>query len=255
MKYLLVFLLLVPGLADAQQRAQLTFDQITARQDAREMRVATSSVTVYADRSTTSDVVTRYLQDERVLAYDQRGPFVAVARPGVGHVGYAPITHLSDVDRPLLRSAPRPDAATPPATEPPPPEPQGTRTLIEVEPKSVGTAVALSFIVPGGGQFYAGDHGRGAVYLVGATIAPLLGATISAGSVEASCETTTSGATIEATCSDDTNYVPLYVGVAAASVFWIASMAEAPGSVRDYNARLIATRSGEVGVALAIRLP
>jgi hypothetical protein len=166
-------LALLPGLAVAQQPLSETFEVIATLPDAWEV-TAITRVTVYRRASTSSEIVGTYAGGTRLVAYAPYGPFTKVARPGQGHVGYVTVTHLAPVDVPVLLASSADALAAPSSTPATLADLRG-----EYQPKSEEAAVMLSFLLPGGGQFYAGDPGGGAQYLMGAVLATGVGAALS----------------------------------------------------------------------------
>ena len=95
--------------------------------------------------------------------------------------------------------------------------------------KDPGTSTLLSVIVPGGGQIYSGETGKG-LALLGVGIGGLtLGVAMTASSVSASCDFDN--------CSDDTNYAPMALGYAAYLGSWIYGIIDAGASARRMNAK------------------
>lgn len=84
-------------------------------------------------------------------------------------------------------------------------------------------ALVIGLLVPGGGQFYTGETGRGALYLGISVGAPLLGEMVSA-----------------STCNDyvgTCSLTPMYLGVAAALASWIYGAVKAQSSAEAMNQR------------------
>lgn len=115
-------------------------------------------------------------------------------------------------------------------------------------PRKAGVGVALSFLLTGSGQFYAGRPGKGTAHLL-------------AGLVGSGVAVTASDCGLGGACNDGL----ATAGVVLAVGSWIVSMATAPGDVRAWNARhglAVAARpfvapgaggTAHVGVALALR--
>lgn len=97
-------------------------------------------------------------------------------------------------------------------------------------PKNAGAAVGLSFLLPGLGQAYAGEGSRGAAF----TLLAAAGAIV--GGYNLQQVRTCDGNGLF--CKTESRSAGLGVaGVAVSVGSWIASMIDAPGSVRRYNAR------------------
>ena len=97
----------------------------------------------------------------------------------------------------------------------------GQASAQEVQPigsKSPGTATVISVIVPGGGQMYAEELGRGLTILGISTAAPLAGAL-----------TGSSGAVL--------------AGLAVSVAAWVYGIVDAPRAVRRHNTALGAVTS------------
>ena len=104
-----------------------------------------------------------------------------------------------------------------------------TRDSAVYKYKDPGTATLISVLITGGGQFYAGESGKGLFLMGGSLAAVLLGASASdAGTIECDwydCYTT------------DENLTPFYLGVATAVGLWIYSVADAGSAARRSNER------------------
>lgn len=232
---LVLAIVLLPSIAVAQQPSSgpfETFEAIAARSDAWEVEVITR-VAVYRQASTSSKIVETYAAGTHLVAYAPHGPFTKVARPDRGLVGYVTVTHLAPVNVPVLLAAPTDTRATLAAL-------RG-----ENQPKNEEAAVMLSFLLPGGGQFYAGDPDKGAQYLVSAVLATGVGAAITHHRVKQNCssdgddtEGGLGGLGDAVACANPRNRLPLYVGLVLSGAVWIDSMVDAPKAVRAYNARL-----------------
>jgi hypothetical protein len=127
--------------------------------------------------------------------------------------------------------------------------------------KDPGTSTLLSVLVPGGGQLYSGETGKGAA-LLGVGLGGLtLGVAMTAGSVGSSCSETSFS------CKDDTNYLPMALGYVAYLGSWIYGIIDAGDSARRMNARhglsgvlpdgvtpmLTMTSTGGAGVGVNVR--
>ena len=94
--------------------------------------------------------------------------------------------------------------------------------------KDGGTATLLSLLITGGGQFYAGETGKGAFFLVGAIAAVGIGAGLSSSECGFSC---------------DDNLQPLYIGAGVAVFLSLASVFDAAPAARRHNRKLAARRA------------
>ena len=95
--------------------------------------------------------------------------------------------------------------------------------------KDSGTATLLSLLITGGGQFYLGETGKGAFYLVGALAAVGIGAGLSS---------TECGA-----FSCDDNLEPLYIGGGVAVLLSLISIFDAAPAAHRHNRKLAAQRA------------
>lgn len=91
--------------------------------------------------------------------------------------------------------------------------------------KDPGTATLLSFLIPGAGQMYAGEAGKGGALFVLAYGAPITGALLS------TYETDAKGVT-------RWNFGPLYAGTIVGLGAWIVGWGSAASDARTHNGRL-----------------
>jgi hypothetical protein len=95
--------------------------------------------------------------------------------------------------------------------------------------KDPGTSTLLSVVVPGGGQLYSGETGKG-LALLGVGLGGLtVGVAMTSSSVGVSCE--------GFSCEDDTNYVPMALGYVAFFGSWIYGIIDADDSARRMNVK------------------
>jgi hypothetical protein len=94
-----------------------------------------------------------------------------------------------------------------------------------------GTSTLLSLAVPGGGQLYSGETGRGLALLGGGLGGLILGTAMTTNSIGGSCDYDA------LTCSDDTNYVPMAVGYLAFFGTWIYGIIDADDSANRSNVK------------------
>lgn len=113
--------------------------------------------------------------------------------------------------------------------------------------KDPGTSTLVSLAIPGGGQLYSGETGKGLALLGGGLGGLILGAAMTTNSIGASCDYDA------LTCSDDTNYVPMAVGYLAFFGTWIYGIMDADDSAHRMNARrgLAQALSGDVAPLVA----
>lgn len=206
-----------------------------------------------------------------VTAYREANGYVAVAAYETGPLGWLLTTdavHGEPVvpalpgavttsqnpfvgdDYDLTRSIP----AAPSTTLTPPMQTLSAASYEELQPS---TATLLNVLVAGLGHFYANDANRGATILAFSAGAPIIGYAITASTIEASCDTGYYG--YEVSCRDETNYVPLAIGVAGGLAAWIYGIVDAPKAVERENARRAGLAARLVpltnGVALRVTLP
>lgn len=93
-----------------------------------------------------------------------------------------------------------------------------------------GTSTLIGVAIPGGGQLYSGETGKGAALLGIALGGVTLGLTATASSVGVSCDD-------DFTCEDDTNYLPMMLGYAAFLGSWIYGIMDADDSAERMNAK------------------
>jgi hypothetical protein len=101
--------------------------------------------------------------------------------------------------------------------------------------KDGGTATLLSLLITGGGQFYAGEGGAGALYLVGAIAAVGIGAGLS----KTECGFYS--------CSQ--NLDPLYAGIGVAALFSLISLFDAAPAAGRHNRKLAARRAAQASLS------
>lgn len=172
-------------------------------------------------------------------------------------------------------ATPRPRAQVPPlsrapATAPPPAEAPASssapadapiargptrRRLVAGMPgyKDPTTATLIGLVITGGGQFYAGETGKGFLLLGGSLAAVLAGSALSG----VKCSSGSSGLFTGGCHVDET---PLDIGVGIALGAYVYGIIDAPVAARRYDARgltvgiapYIGSR-GEFGVALRLR--
>lgn len=96
-----------------------------------------------------------------------------------------------------------------------------------VQRKDPAMGMLFGALILGGGHFYAGEGGRGALLLLGGA------ASVGIGYAASSCETTGTGLQTETEC----NFTPLYLGLLANGVAWVISIVDGGNAVERYNAR------------------
>lgn len=167
--------------------------------------------------------------------------------------------------------APPPDAGgliyrIPPPGSPPPayvspnaPQVYGPRPLaFSLPPKDPGVGTMLSIFFPGGGQFYAGDEGKGAALMflgIGAPIAGILASQPNGwgyGSNQSHCNSAPFGFSSNNTCRGY-NPGPAAVGIGVGAAAWLFGVATAGTDVEHWNqahgVRFVAG-ANRVGVAI-----
>jgi len=95
--------------------------------------------------------------------------------------------------------------------------------------KETGTATLWSVLITGGGQFYAGESGKGLALLGGSLGSVILGAALS---TDATCDI--SGFNISC---NEANFTPLYAGIGASLALWIYGIMDAPKAAKRTNAK------------------
>lgn len=124
--------------------------------------------------------------------------------------------------------------------------------------KDPGTGTLIGAVFPGGGQYYAGETGKGLVITGIAFAAPLVGALMMADDVW-DC-----GSSSSLNCSvDEASTVPLWVGMAVGLGAWVYGAVDAAPAARRANVRSGAVTAQVVpyiggqtrGVGLKIRVP
>ncbi|CAA9329112.1 MAG: hypothetical protein AVDCRST_MAG68-2397 [uncultured Gemmatimonadetes bacterium] len=96
--------------------------------------------------------------------------------------------------------------------------------------KDPGTATLVSLAIPGGGQLYSGETGRGAALLGVSLGGVALGVSATVSSAGVSCDEAFN-------CQDDTNYLPMALGYAVFLGSWIYGVIDADDSAQRMNAR------------------
>lgn len=96
--------------------------------------------------------------------------------------------------------------------------------------KDPGTAMIVSVLIPGGGQLYSGETGRG-LTIMGVGLGGLvLGVAATTASVGVSCDD-------DFNCEDDTNYLPMAAGYLLYFGSWIYGIIDADDSAARMNAK------------------
>jgi hypothetical protein len=96
--------------------------------------------------------------------------------------------------------------------------------------KDPGTAMIVSVLIPGGGQLYTGETGRG-LTIMGVGLGGLvLGVAATTSSVGISCDD-------DFDCEDDTNYLPMAAGYLAYFGSWIYGIIDADDSAGRMNTK------------------
>lgn len=93
----------------------------------------------------------------------------------------------------------------------------------------------LSAVLPGAGHLYAGEPGAGTALLLTAVSAPTVGYLLSDRTADPTC--VPSPADPQSTCTDRTNYGPLFVGLGIAATAWVAGLIDAGAAARRANDR------------------
>lgn len=149
------------------------------------------------------------------------------------------ITPMSAGNAPTYQRPPTPYNASP----------QNYRTASFKDP---GTSTLIGVIVPGGGHIYAGEMGKGLMLLGIAVAGPVVGAAVSASTVEFSCDGWS--------CSDDTNYVPYALGAVVAVGAWVYGIIDADDAAHRVNQRNglaiapVPMQNSKAGIGLAMQL-
>lgn len=91
--------------------------------------------------------------------------------------------------------------------------------------KDPNTSQLLGVVIIGGGHFYSGEAGTGAILLGSAILAPVIGAAIATNNVDNSLQT---GNTSSVTG-------PVYAGIAVTLGAWIYSIVDSPKAARRTN--------------------
>ena len=102
--------------------------------------------------------------------------------------------------------------------------------------KDPGTSTLLSVLVPGGGQLYSGETGRGLTILGVGLGGLVLGVAATSSSVGVSCDD-------DFDCEDDTNYLPMAAGYVAYFGSWIYGIIDADDSANRMNTKRGLARS------------
>lgn len=105
--------------------------------------------------------------------------------------------------------------------------------------KDPGTAQIVGIVIVGGGHFYAGESGTGALLLGSAILAPTIGTAIGASN------------TGNAIRSGNTSSVtgPVYVGLAVTLGAWIYSIVDSPKAAKRTNEKNGLTLSKKVQIS------
>lgn len=126
------------------------------------------------------------------------------------------------------------------------------------EVKDPGRATLYGFFVPGGGQWYAGERGRGAFLLVGSAAAVVGGAALS--NFELNYDYTCGSGNCIDPNAYDPNYTPLLVGAGIAGALWLYGLLDAPKAARRANRRQAVavvpgttTHTGRIAPGLTVR--
>lgn len=113
-------------------------------------------------------------------------------------------------------------------------------------PREPGTAQLYSFVVPGGGQFYAGETAKGAVLLTGVAV----GLTVAVSEIDDLMEDV-----------PDRGYYTTHgtrfgAGLGAAGVLWLYGIMDAPNAARRANRRnqLTVLPRPDGGATVALRV-
>lgn len=154
-------------------------------------------------------------------------------RRGMGNVDLT--LENADYDPPNAAAVPSSATAVGVAAKPGLVTPQGANTQHQIlgSPKDGGLAFVLSFLIPGVGQMYAGETGKG----IGMLVVDLAGSGIAIAGAE-SC------GSYDGQC----NTGLIAAGASIVLADWIYSMIDAPGAAHRHNAKL-GYRTGSLELA------
>ena len=95
-------------------------------------------------------------------------------------------------------------------------------------------------MLPGAGHLYAGEPGAGTALLLAAISAPTIGYLLSDRTADPTC--VPSPLDPQSSCTDRTNYGPLFVGLGIAATAWVAGLIDAGAAARRANEQHEAAR-------------
>lgn len=104
-----------------------------------------------------------------------------------------------------------------------------------------GIATLYSVALPGGGQFYSSETGRGLLILGGSSAAVVAGTALSR---EASCKY--DGSSPYGVACDEANHIPLTIGLLASAGIWGFGIWDARKSAERHNAKLSEKPRGSI---------
>ena len=216
--------LLLVALSARTSRAQSYEDILAQYPDAQEMTTRHDGVQVLLRPNSGARSGMALQRGEVVLAFDRLGPYTKVATLEEGYVGYVQTSYLERYEEGAVVEA------GPPAREPFGGRGPGVRERAArgASFKDPGTATLLSVLIVGGGQFYAGETGRGALLLLSSGVALAVGSALTYSSMmDFSCS--------DVYCIDNTNWYPLYIGIGISTAAWLFGVADASKSARRMN--------------------
>lgn len=106
-------------------------------------------------------------------------------------------------------------------------------TSLDPHYKNPTKATLLSVVVPGGGQLYAGERGKGLFLLLGSSAALVGGAVLS--TWESDYDYTCSSGNCIDPDAYDPNYTPMIVGAGLAGALWLYGLVDASKAARRAN--------------------
>lgn len=179
-----------------------------------EATVTEDRAPVFQQPDATSAVVTRLAMGDSFDAYGYKGGYVLIGTSREGQLGYV-LSRTIDTNGMLSNL-------------------RDTRGRARLEPGDEGyvdpqTATLVGVLVPGGGQLYAGETGKGALLLSFSIAAPLLSTQLAMDSVSDDCS--------DGYCTGTEGFSYLYAGLGVSVGAWAIGLATASNDARQANRR------------------